>query len=103
MSDVIIYDLIQNGFEKGEPKKQLTKLHKLNRKAKELKSIDLDKIDKKEILELETQWQELILDAEKLRSDYDMLIREMKTTKEFLMQVNNENSWRYKLAKWLIK
>ena len=103
MSDVTVYDLIQKSVENESAKKQQSKIDKLKLRAKKIESVKLDEKDEKAILKLKAQWQELILDTEKIRTDYDMLVREMIATKEALINIERGNSWKHKLARWLIR
>nr|WP_297935715.1 hypothetical protein [uncultured Lachnoclostridium sp.] len=87
MSDVTANNLLQKSFKKEEVQHQKSKLDALKLRAKKNESVEISSVDKKDIIQLKNQWQELILDTEKLRTDYDMLIREMKIMKEVSLAI----------------
>ena len=53
--------------------------------------------------ELKEQWTDLIIETQRLKLDYDRLVHELEDAKDVLINVHYGNTWRYKLAKWLIK
>ena len=55
------------------------------------------------IEELKQQWTDLIIETQRLKLDYNILVHELEDAKDVLINVNYGNTWRYKLAKWLIK
>lgn len=103
MSDVTVYDLIQKSSKNESVKKQQNKIDTLKLQAKKIESVELDENDKKDILKLKDQWNELILDTEKLRTQYEMLIKDIEKTKEIEIDLERGNSWKHKFARWLIR
>ena len=102
MSDSTIYNSIEERM-KNIFKKQKEKIGNLKLEEEKINSINLSEIDAKEIPKLKNDWQELMLDTERLRLEYDLLIREMKEVKQFSINLQCGTTWKYKLAKWLIK
>ena len=102
MTGMTISDLFQESLKNGNAKSQKNKLDVLKSRARENESVKISSVDEKEILQLRNEWKELILDTEKLRADYDMLIREMKELKEISIAIECGSTWKYKLARWLI-
>ena len=103
MSDVTVYDLLQESKKNEFVKKQQNKIDNLKLKEKQISSSKLSKKDKDEILQLKSQWQELILDTEKLRIKYEMAIKDIEKIKELEIDLERGDSWKHKLARWLIK
>ena len=95
MSDMTVYNILK------QSKKDT--LDKINKKTKELESVDLGKADKKEILNLKDKWNELILETMKLKTDYEILVKEVKEIRDVSISLNKGDTWRYKFVKWLIK
>ena len=56
-----------------------------------------------DIEELKQQWTDLIIETQRLKLDYNILVHELEDAKDVLINVHYGNTWRYKLAKWLIK
>lgn len=95
MSDMTVYDVLKQSKEKA--------LDKINEKTEELESVNLDEADKKEILQLKIRWNDLILETIKLRTKYEMLIKEVEEIRDISLRLNKGDTWRYKFAKWLVK
>ena len=95
MSDMTVYDILNQSKDKA--------FDKINKKTKEIESVNLDEADKKEILKLKDRWNELIFETIKLRTDYEILVKEIKEIRDVSMSLNKGKTWRYKLARWIIK
>lgn len=103
MSDVTVYDLIQESQKKDSVKRQQNKLDILKSKGKKNESVKISSMDEKEILQLKQQWKELILDTQKLKVEYEIAIEDINKIKELEIDLERGDSWRHKLARWLIK
>ena len=103
MSDVTVYDLIQESQKKDSVKRQQNKLDILKSKGKKNESVKISSMDEKEIIQLKQQWKELILDTQKLKVEYEKAIEDINKIKELEIDLERGDSWRHKLARWLIK
>ena len=103
MVDFTTSDLFQESLKNNTAKKQQNKLDVLESKGKKNESVRISSMDEKEILQLKQQWQELILDTEKLRVKYEMAIKDINKIKELEIDLERGDSWKHKLARWLIK
>ncbi len=103
MSDVTVYDLIQESQKKDSVKRQQNKLDILKSKGKKNESVKISSMDEKEIIQLKQQWKELILDTQKLKVEYEIAIEDINKIKELEIDLERGDSWRHKLARWLIK
>ena len=94
MSDVMVYDLI---------KQYENELSTQKKKAKKLEKAHLGSKDKQELLDLKNQWNEVILSTERLKVEYEVTLREMKDMQQIAEKVKYGETWKYKLARWLVK
>ena len=82
-------------------KEKMQLLKELQERHSELQELRND--PEQDIEELKQQWTDLIIDTQRLKLDYDILVHELEDAKDVLIHVHYGNTWRYKLVKWLIK
>lgn len=105
MSDKTVQKILQKSMEQDIAKKQKDKLKILQSKADNISpsGMNLSELDKKEIESLKHQWNELMIETLKLKTEYELSLKEMHRMKEITLAINNGNTWKYKLARWIIK
>ena len=82
-------------------KEKMQILKEIQERNAELQELRND--PEQDIEELKQQWTDLIIETQILKLDYDRLVHELEDAKDALINVHYGNTWRYKLAKWLIK
>ena len=82
-------------------KEKMQLLKEIQERNAELQELRND--SEQDIKELKQQWTDLIIETQRLKLDYDRLVYELEDAKDVLSNVHYGNTWRYKLAKWLIK
>ena len=82
-------------------KEKMQLLKEIQERNAELQELRND--PEQDIKELKQQWTDLIIETQRLKLDYDRLVHELEDAKDVLINVHYGNTWRYKLAKWLIK
>lgn len=82
-------------------KEKMQILKEIQERNAELQELRND--PEQDINELKQQWTDLIIETQRLKLDYDRLVHELEDAKDVLINVHYGNTWRYKLAKWLIK
>ena len=82
-------------------KEKMQLLKEIQERNAELQELRND--PEQDIKELKQQWTDLIIETQRLKLDYDRLVHELEEAKDVLINVHYGNTWRYKLAKWLIK
>ena len=82
-------------------KEKMQLLKEVQERYAELQEVRND--PEQDIKELKQQWTDLIIETQRLKLDYDRLVHELEDAKDVLINVHYGNTWRYKLAKWLIK
>ena len=82
-------------------KEKMQLLKEIQERNAELQELRND--PEQNIEELKQQWTDLIIETQRLKLDYNILVHELEDAKDVLINVRYGNTWRYKLAKWLIK
>ena len=82
-------------------KEKMQLLKEIQERNAELQELRND--PEQDIKELKQQWTDLIIETQRLKLDYDRFVHELEDAKDVLINVHYGNTWRYKLAKWLIK
>ena len=82
-------------------KEKMQLLKEIQERNAELQELRND--PEQDIKELKQQWTDLIIETQRLKLDYDRLVHELEDAKDVLINVHYGNTWKYKLAKWLIK
>lgn len=82
-------------------KEKMQILKEIQERNAELQELRND--PEQDIKELKQQWTDLIIETQRLKLDYDRLVHELEDAKDVLINVHYGNTWRYKLARWLIK
>lgn len=105
MSDKTVQKMLQKSMEQNIAKKQKDKIQILQSKADNISpsKMNLSELDKKEIGNLKHQWNELMIETLKLKTEYELSLKEVHRMKEITLAINNGNTWKYKLARWLVK
>ena len=105
MSDKTVQKILQKSMEQDIAKKQKDKLKILQSKADNISpsGMNLPELDKKEIESLKHQWNELMIETLKLKIEYELSLKEIYRMKEITLAINNGNTWKYKLARWLVR
>lgn len=87
-------------FTTSLAKEKMQLLKEIQERHTELQ--ELQNNPEQNIEELKQQWTDLIIETQRLKLDYDTLVHELEDAKDILIHVHYGNTWRYKLAKWLI-
>ena len=60
-------------------------------------------MNKKYLNDLKHQWNELFIETVKVKTQYELLIQDVKLMKEITLAINKGDTWKYKLARWLVR
>lgn len=66
-------------------------------------SAQISDMDKKYLKDLKHQWNELFIETVKVKTQYELLIQDVKLMKEITLAINKGDTWKYKLARWLVR
>ena len=104
MSDKTVQDLLNKSIKEDVAKQQQNKIQKLQEKVKDVEQNESAQIsDKKYLKDLKHQWNELFIETVKVKTQYELLIQDVKLMKEITLAINKGNTWKYKLARWLVR
>lgn len=106
MSDKTVQDLLNKSIKEDVAKQQQNKIQKLQEKVKDIeqnKSDQISDMDKKYLSDLKHQWHELFIETVKVKTQYELLIQDVKLMKEITLAINKGDTWKYKLARWLVR
>ena len=105
MSDKTVQDLLNKSIKEDVAKQQQqNKIQKLQEKVKDIEQNESAQIsDKKYLKDLKHQWNELFIETVKVKTQYELLIQDVKLMKEITLAINKGNTWKYKLARWLVR
>ena len=106
MSDKTVQDLLDKSIKQDVAKQQQNKIQKLQEKVKDIEQNESDQISdmyKKYLNDLKHQWNELFIEAVKVKTQYELLIQDVKLMKEITLAINKGDTWKYKLARWLVR
>ena len=106
MSDKTVQDLIDKSIKQDVAKQQQNKIQKLQEKVKDIEqneSYQISDMDKKYLNDLKHQWNELFIETVKVKTQYELLIQDVKLMKEITLAINKGDTWKYKLARWLVR
>ena len=67
------------------------------------RSAQISDMDKKYLKDLKHQWNELFIETVKVKTQYELLIQDVKLMKEITLAINKGDTWKYKLARWLVR
>lgn len=104
MSDKTVQDLLNKSIKEDVAKQQQNKIQKLQEKVKDIEQNESAQIsDKKYLKDLKHQWNELFIETVKVKTQYELLIQDVKLMKEITLAINKGDTWKYKLARWLVR
>ncbi|MFR6666891.1 MAG: hypothetical protein ACLUQX_12250 [Thomasclavelia spiroformis] len=106
MSDKTVQDLLDKSIKQDVAKQQQNKIQKLQEKVKDIEqneSVQISDMDKKYLKDLKHQWNELLNETVKVKTQYELLIQDVKLMKEITLAINKGDTWKYKLARWLVR
>ena len=66
-------------------------------------SAGISDMDKKYLKDLKHQLKELFIESVKVKTQYELLIQDVKLMKEITLAINKGDTWKYKLARWLVR
>lgn len=106
MSNKTVQDLLNKSIKQDVAKQQQNKIQKLQEKVKHIEqneSVQISDMDKKYLKDLKHQWNELLIETVKVKTQYELLIQDVKLMKEITLAINKGDTWKYKLARWLVR
>ena len=106
MSDKTVQDLLDKSIKQDVAKQQQNKIQKLQETVKDIaqnESAQISDMDKKYLSDLKHQWNELFIETVKVKTQYELLIQDVKLMKEITLAINKGDTWKYKLARWLVR
>ena len=104
MSDKTVQDLLDKSIKQDIAKQQQNKIQKLQEKVKDIEqSVQISDMDKKYLKDWKHQWNELFIETVKVKTQYELLIQDVKLMKEITLAINKGDTWKYKLARWLVR
>lgn len=106
MSDKTVQDLLDKSIKQDVAKQQKSKIRALQEKVKDVEqneSAQISDMDKKYLNDLKHQWNELFIETVKVKTQYELLIQDVKLMKEITLAINKGDTWKYKLARWLVR
>ena len=98
--------IIDKSIKQDVAKQQQNKIQKLQEKVKDIEqneSAQISDMDKKYLKDLKHQWNELFIETVKVKTQYELLIQDVKLMKEITLAINKGDTWKYKLARWLVR
>lgn len=106
MSDKTVRDLLDKSINQNVAKQQKNKIQALQEKVKDIEqneSAQISDMDQKYLNDLKHQWNELFIETVKVKAQYELLIQDVKLMKEITLAINKGDTWKYKLARWLVR
>ena len=106
MSDKTVQDLLDKSLKQDVAKQQKSKIQALQEKVKDIEqneSAQISDMDKKYLNNFKHQWNELFIETVKVKTQYELLIQDVKLMKEITLAINKGDTWKYKLARWLVR
>lgn len=106
MSDKTVQDLLDKSIKQDVAKQQKSKIQALQEKVQDIEqneSAQISDMDKKYLNNLKHQWNELFIETVKVKTQYELLIQDVKLMKEITLAINKGDTWKYKLARWLVR
>lgn len=106
MSDKTVQDLLDKSIKQDVAKQQKSKIQALQEKVQNIEqneSAQISDMDKKYLNNLKHQWNELFIETVKVKTQYELLIQDVKLMKEITLAINKGDTWKYKLARWLVR
>ena len=106
MSDKIVRDLLDKSINQNVAKQQKDKIQALQEKLKDIEqneSAQISDMDQKYLNDFKHQWNELFIETVKVKTQYELLIQDVKLMKEITLAINKGDTWKYKLARWLVR
>lgn len=106
MSDKTVRDLLDKSIKQDVAKQQQNKIQKIQEKVKDIEqneSAQISDMDKKYLKDLKHQWNELFIETVKVKTQYELLIQDVKLMKEITLAINKGDTWKYKFARWLVR
>ena len=106
MSDKTVQDLLDKSIKQDVAKQQKSKIQSLQEKVQDVEqneSAQISDMDKKYLNNLKHQWNELFIETVKVKTQYELLIQDVKLMKEITLAINKGDTWKYKLARWLVR
>ena len=106
MSDKTVQDLLDKSIKQDVAKQQQNKIQKLQEKVKDIEQNESDQIsdmNKKYLNDIKHLWNELFIETVKVKTQYELLIQDVKLMKEITLAINKGDTWKYKLARWLVR